>query len=234
MVDLPAPLSPTRPCTSPVSTVSETSRRTGCCRRATRSRSDSRWRAAARSSAQHRIEAAGQAVAELIEGDHGREQRRQRRGEHPPRLCTICRPSAIMPPQVGVSDETERPTNERIASTTTAMPISSVTSAINTGTTLGRISRNRIAGARSRWCARRRRNPSGLGHGLGAHHAAEPRPVDDDDGDDHRMQPGADHGDEQDREQHRRKRHPDIDEARHDGVDPAAEKAGEQTEQRCR
>src|SRR5579883_1216357 len=60
--------------------------------------------------------------------------------------CTIWRPSAIMPPQVGVSEDTDRPTNDRIASTTTAMPISRVSNAISTGAMFGRISRNRIAG----------------------------------------------------------------------------------------
>ena len=58
--------------------------------------------------------------------------------------CTIWRPSEIMPPQVGVSEETDRPTKERMASTMTAMPISKLTRAIRTGATFGRISLNRI------------------------------------------------------------------------------------------
>ena len=49
-----------------------------------------------------------------------------------------------MPPQVGVSEETESPTKERIASTITAMPISRLTSASSTGSTLGKISRIRM------------------------------------------------------------------------------------------
>ena len=49
-----------------------------------------------------------------------------------------------MPPQVGVSEETESPTKERIASTMTAIPISRLTSATSTGATLGRISDSRM------------------------------------------------------------------------------------------
>ena len=55
----------------------------------------------------------------------------------------------------------------------------------------------------------------------------------DDDGDDHRVQPGAEHGDQQDREEHRRERHPDVDDARDDLVEPAAIVAGEQAEDRA-
>ena len=47
------------------------------------------------------------------------------------------------------------------------------------------------------------------------------------------LKPGAEHGDQQDGEQHRRKRHPDVDDARDDAVDPAAEIAGDQPEHRA-
>ena len=50
------------------------------------------------------------------------------------------RPSAIIEPQVGSSEEIERFTKLRIASTITAMPISSISSAMIEGSTLGRIS----------------------------------------------------------------------------------------------
>src|SRR5437899_2195357 len=52
------------------------------------------------------------------------------------------RPSAMMPPQVGSSVEIDRLTKDRIASTMTAMPISSDSSAITEGTTLGSTSRS--------------------------------------------------------------------------------------------
>src|SRR5271163_4634035 len=58
-----------------------------------------------------------------------------------------------MPPQVGTSEETESPTNERIASTITAIPISRLISAIRIGRTLGRISRSRIRGLVTRTMA---------------------------------------------------------------------------------
>ena len=47
------------------------------------------------------------------------------------------------------------------------------------------------------------------------------------------MQAGAEHRDQQDRQQHRREGHPDIDQARDQRVDEAAEKAGEEAEQRA-
>ena len=65
---------------------------------------------------------------------------------------------------------------------------------------------------------------------LRSHHPAEPCPVDDDDGDDDRGEPGADHRHQKDRQEHRRKRHPDVDETRDCRIDPAAEIAGGKTE----
>ena len=62
-----------------------------------------------------------------------------------------------------------------------------------------------------------------LRHRLGAHDAAEARPVDDGDRGDDRSDARAEDGDEQDRQQDRRKRHPDVDEARNRAVDPAAD-----------
>ena len=47
------------------------------------------------------------------------------------------------------------------------------------------------------------------------------------------LKPGAEHRDQQDGEEHRRKRHPDVDDARDDAVGPAAEIAGDQPERRA-
>ena len=145
-----------------------------------------------------------------------------------------CRPSAIMPPQVGVSDETERPTKDRIASTMTAMPISRLTSANRpgrhwAGSPHQDMEPRKADGARGGDVVGLR-----LRHGFGAHDAAEARPVDDGDRRDDRSDAGAEHGDQQDREQHRRKGHPDFDEPRDHAVDPAAIPAGEQPERRAR
>ena len=147
---------------------------------------------------------------------------------------TYSRPSWMMPPQVGMPDETDRPTNERIASTTMAMPISSVNSVTATA--------RHWAG--SRWPAiAPRRSPMVTAGGhvvlaflhqhLGAHHAAEARPVDDDDGDDHGVQPGPEYRGEHDAQQHRRKTHPDLDQPRDRRVDPAAEVSGDQAQHRA-
>jgi len=52
-----------------------------------------------------------------------------------------------MPPQVEAPEATERPTKLSIASTTIAMPISSVSSVISRGVTLGSTSVSRMRGA---------------------------------------------------------------------------------------
>src|SRR5262245_14232784 len=52
-------------------------------------------------------------------------------------LKTVTRPSAIMLPQVGMLGSTDTPTNERIASTTTAMPISTLIRVMMIGRTPG-------------------------------------------------------------------------------------------------
>ena len=52
-----------------------------------------------------------------------------------------CRASAIIWPQAGVVAPTLMPTNDRIASTITAMPISRLISVISSGMVAGRISR---------------------------------------------------------------------------------------------
>src|SRR6185436_9767539 len=57
---------------------------------------------------------------------------------------TYSRPSWMRLPQVGIPDETDNPTNERMASTTMAMPISSVNNVSSSGATLGRISLARM------------------------------------------------------------------------------------------
>ena len=75
-------------------------------------------------SPQHRIELSLQPVAKCVEAEHRGQQKYHRADQHPRRLVTTSRPSAIMPPQVGMSDEIDRPTKDRIASTMTAMPIS--------------------------------------------------------------------------------------------------------------
>ena len=139
-----------------------------------------------------------------------------------------------MPPQVGVSVETERPTKERIASTMTAMPISTVSSVTMSGRTLGRISAKSVRAAAE---------PDDAGGGdivelalelgLGADDAGEAGPVDDDDGEHDGAEAGADGGGKHNGQKHRRERHPDVDEARHDGVDEPAEIAGDEAEERA-
>ena len=59
-----------------------------------------------------------------------------------------------------------------------------------------------------------------------AQHAAEARPIDQDDGEDHVAQPGAEPDHEDQRQDHRRKRHPDIDDATDQPIDLAPEVAG--------
>ena len=49
-----------------------------------------------------------------------------------------------MPPQVDSPEASDRPTKLKMASTTIATPISSVTSVISSGTTLGNISLAKI------------------------------------------------------------------------------------------
>ena len=217
---LPAPLSPTSPRTSP-----GFDRGRRCAAAASpRSGVSAIERSGSRGSAlliEHRIEALLQPFAELAEGEHGQEQHDQREHQHPPGEWMMVRPSAIMPPQVGSSVEMERLTKERIASTMTAMPISQRRAA-------RRSPAIRWAALPSReWRPRRSRRRGRCRHSpcalwlqrLGAHHPAEPDPVDDDDGDDHRMQAGSEHRHQQDAEKDRREGHPDIDDARHDLVD---------------
>ena len=133
-----------------------------------------------------------------------------------------------MPPQVGSSVEIERFTKERIASTITAIPISSDRSATIVGSTFGSTSFRRIvASEKPAMRALSTIIHAALTERLGAHDAAEADPVDRHDGDDDGVEPGAEHRDEQDGEKHRRERHPDIDDPRHDLVEPAAIIAGE-------
>ena len=67
-------------------------------------------------------------------------------------------------------------------------------------------------------------------HRLGRRDAAEPRPVDDGDRDNDRRKTRAHDRDKQDRKQHGRKGHPDVDETRNDAIGPAAEEAGGESE----
>ena len=146
---LPAPLSPTRPRTSPGST-----READAAQQALAGMVPERDREIGnleigRRSLQHRVEAVAAAPRRT-----GRRRARSGTARSSGKTSThqakwmMVRPSAIMPPQVGSSVEIERFTKERIASTMTAIPISSDSSATIAGSTFGSTSFSRMVRSR--------------------------------------------------------------------------------------
>ena len=71
-----------------------------------------------------------------------------------------------------------------------------------------------------------------LCHRLGPDHAGEARPVDDHDGNDDRKQARPQNGDQQDREQDRRKCHPDVDQSGNRHVHPAPQEPRQKAQRR--